>query len=237
MNDEKARRVREMFDGIAHRYDFLNHFLSLGTDVYWRRRAVRRMRILKRTEPLRILDLCCGTGDMALAVSRLGPVVGCDLSHPMLVRGLEKIGRRQPDHPVVLAEGDALRLPFPDGAFDAVTVAFGVRNFADVPAGLREMGRVLRPGGVAGVLEFSHPVLPGFRQLFLAYFHRVLPALGRWVSGRAGAYSYLPASVMAFPSAPAFARDLEAAGFVEVGFDRFTAGVAAFHWGRKPPIR
>ena len=234
MSHEKARRVREMFAGIAPRYDFLNHFLSLGTDFFWRWRAVRRLRALLETPSPRILDLCCGTGDMALAAARLGPVTGCDFCHPMLVLGLDKVRRRAPAHPVALAEGDALRLPFADGTFDAVTVAFGVRNFADVPAGLAEMFRVLRPGGVAGILEFSHPVLPGFRQLFLFYFHRVLPALGRWISGRSGAYSYLPASVLEFPPADAFARELEAAGFTGVGFDRYTGGVAAFHWGRKP---
>lgn len=223
-----------MFAGIAHRYDLLNHLLSFGTDVYWRRAAVRRWASQLPAGHLELLDLCCGTGDLARLMARSGPVIGCDFCLPMLERGLEKLRRRAPGaHPVALAAGDALQLPFPDASFDGLMVAFGVRNFADVDAGLREMRRVLRPRGVVGILEFSQPVLPVFRPLFLFYFHRVLPALGRLVSGRGGAYRYLPDSVAAFPDAPTFAMQLEAAGFRDVTWTRYTFGVAALHLARR----
>jgi len=223
-----------MFAGIAHRYDLLNHLLSLGTDIYWRRAAVRRVAAWLPPGQPRLLDLCCGTGDLTRGMSRLGPVTGCDFCLPMLARGLEKLRRRAPGaHPVALAAGDALQLPFSDACFDGLMVAFGVRNFADVDAGLREMRRVLRPGGVAGILEFSQPALPVFRPLFLFYFHRLLPAVGRLVSGRGGAYRYLPDSVAAFPDAPAFAAQLEGAGFSDVTWRRYTFGIAALHLARR----
>lgn len=230
---DKARQVQAMFDGIAPRYDFLNHFLSLGTDWYWRHAAVCRFRRLLPGGPVRLLDLCCGTGDMALAAARIGPVIGCDFSQPMLRHGQVKL-RRHHGRTVRLVCGDALALPFGDATFDGATVAFGVRNFADRAAGLAELRRVLRPGGILGVLEFSHPRLPLFRQLFLLYFHRVLPALGRWISGRGGAYRYLPESVRDFPAPAEFEDQLRQAGFIEVGCVRYTFGVAALHFGRRP---
>ncbi len=234
MNSQKARDVRRMFSGIAHRYDFLNHFLSLGTDILWRKASVRRLKRRLPATPGPILDLCCGTGDLTDALSRLRPVVGCDFCHPMLVIARQKLnGARRPNPIAGLVEGDALSLPFPDNSFQAVTVAFGVRNFADVPTGLREIHRVLAPGGVIAVLEFSHVVLPGFRQFFNFYFHRVLPRIGQWISGRDGAYSYLPDSVSRFPDAPTFEAMLTATGFSETAFRRFTFGVAALHIGRK----
>lgn len=231
---EKAAQVRGMFAGIAHRYDFLNHFLSLGTDILWRKRTVRALSRKLPASPS-LLDLCCGTGDLAMELSRLGPVTGCDFCHPMLVIGREKVDRMV-GATIRLVEGDALSLPFPDSQFDGVTVAFGVRNYADLNRGLAEILRVLRPGGTAAILEFSRPVLPGFRELFLWYFHRVLPHLGRWISGKEGAYHYLPESVGRFPDAPGFARILEQTGFEEVQFRRFTFGVAALHMGRRPAI-
>ncbi|MBP7295351.1 MAG: ubiquinone/menaquinone biosynthesis methyltransferase [Acidobacteria bacterium] len=223
-----------MFAGIAHRYDLLNHLLSLGTDIRWRRAAVRRWASRLPAGRPELLDLCCGTGDLARLMARFGPVTGCDFCLPMLARGRDKLRRRaHRGHAICLAAGDALELPFPDGCFDGLMVAFGVRNFADLDAGLREMRRVLRPGGVAGILEFSQPTLPVFRPLFLFYFHRVLPALGRLVSGRGGAYRYLPESVAAFPDTPTFAAQLEAAGFRDVVWRRYTCGVAALHTARR----
>jgi demethylmenaquinone methyltransferase/2-methoxy-6-polyprenyl-1,4-benzoquinol methylase len=224
-----------MFAGIARRYDFLNHFLSMGTDIYWRKRVLRRMSALTRDGEGRILDLCCGTGDLALELARHWEVVGCDFCHPMLVLAGQKIrragdGRRS----VLLVEGDALHLPFADASFRAVTVAFGVRNFADIARGLREILRVLEPGGVLGVLEFSHPVAPVFRSVFRFYFQRILPRLGRWISGDAFAYTYLPASVGDFPKADELRRVMQDGGFVETSFERYTGGVAAFHVGRRP---
>jgi len=234
--DEKSRRVREMFAGIARSYDFLNHFLSLGTDVYWRKKVLRRMSAMQNRTDGPCLDLCCGTGDLSLELARHWRVVGCDFCHPMLVLARRKIARRrQRRRTVRLVEGDALRLPFPDASFQVVTVAFGVRNFADMHQGLREIRRVLRPGGVLGVLEFSHPVIPVFRGLYRFYFQRILPRLGHWVSGDRSAYMYLPASVDDFPAAEPFREILQVCGFVETDFERLTGGVAALHVGRRPP--
>jgi demethylmenaquinone methyltransferase/2-methoxy-6-polyprenyl-1,4-benzoquinol methylase len=224
-----------MFSGIARRYDFLNHFLSLGTDIYWRKRVFRRMTALAADGEGRILDLCCGTGDLALELARRWAVVGCDFCHPMLVLARQKVARAAPGRqPVQLAEGDALRLPFADGTFRAVTVAFGVRNFADVRRGLEEILRVLQPGGVLGVLEFSHPVLPVFRTVFRFYFQRILPRVGRWISGDESAYTYLPTSVGDFPAADEFRRVMQECGFTETAYERYTGGVAALHVGRRP---
>jgi demethylmenaquinone methyltransferase/2-methoxy-6-polyprenyl-1,4-benzoquinol methylase len=167
-------------------------------------------------DPL-ILDLCTGTGDLALELSRGGRLVGCDFCRPMLVRAVAKARKREAARNLPFVEGDALQLPFPDGAFDAVTIAFGLRNLEDYRAGLREIHRVLRPGGVLGVLEFSLPTLPVLRPLYLFYFTRILPAVGRLVSGKDGPYSYLPASVRQFPE-PAALRQL----MRQVGFGKTT---------------
>ena len=224
--------IRSMFASIAPRYDFLNRFLSLSIDRYWRRRVVG---LLRRYDPAagdRCLDLCTGTGDLALDIHRgLGiRTVGSDFCHPMLLRFVGKIGSASID----VAESDAQQLPFADARFRFVTVAFGLRNIERMHVALREIHRVLEPGGVLVVLEFSQPVTPVVRGLFHVYFHRVLPKLGSWISGTAGPYAYLPASVSRFPSQKALVRELESAGLVEVDYENLTFGIAAMHWGVKP---
>jgi len=228
--EEKSAAVRRMFGAIAPRYDLLNHLLSLNIDRLWRRRAVTLL--LRGRSPVgRFLDVCAGTFDFALALSRRrgfrGLVVGCDFALPMLQRGVPKIEGK----PVRPACADALSLPFPDRVFDGVTVGFGVRNLADLPAGLREMHRVLRPGARLVILEFTTPSWQPFRALYFFYFKRMLPFVGRIVSGHGSAYTYLPASVLEFPEPPALAAMLAEAGFTSVGWRRFTGGIVAVHCG------
>ena len=223
--------VRSLFDAIAHRYDLLNHLLSGGIDYYWRRRAIEQIREIK---PRRILDVATGTGDFAIAAARLGPdqVVGVDISPEMLSRGQAKLVRRGLERLVVLVEGQAEDLAFPTGSFDAVIVAFGVRNFEDLTLGLREMRRVLRGGGAILVLEFSLPRRFPFRQLYLLYFRKILPLIGRLVSGHDDAYAYLHRTVMKFPEGSEFRRLLAGAGFVDVRESRMTFGIVTAYTGR-----
>jgi demethylmenaquinone methyltransferase / 2-methoxy-6-polyprenyl-1,4-benzoquinol methylase len=237
--DKDPRRIRAMFAGIARRYDALNHLLSLNVDRSWRRTAAR---LIDPRPGERLLDLCTGTADLALELSRPGvggagtPVIGTDFCPEMLRIGEGK--RRRRSAPVRLAAADALRLPFAASSFNAASVAFGIRNLADLDLGLREILRVLRPGGRAAILEFTTPTLPGFRSLFGFYFHRVLPRLGRLVArsrdpvaGRA--YSYLPDSVRQFPDADGLAAAMTRAGFVKVTYRRLTMGIACIHLGEK----
>jgi demethylmenaquinone methyltransferase / 2-methoxy-6-polyprenyl-1,4-benzoquinol methylase len=230
---EHARRVREMFAGIASRYDLLNHLLSANVDRRWRKRVVERVRpSLGRGRWA--LDVACGTGDLALALAAGGEarVAGLDFCRPML----ELAGRKSRERggAIPFVEGDALALPFGDRSFDAVTIAFGLRNLADVEGGLRELFRVTRPGGVACVLEFSRPVVPGFRGLFGFYFTRVLPRVGGLISGSRGAYEYLPESVSRFPDQRRLAELMGRVGFVRVTYENLTGGIAALHTGRRP---
>ncbi len=187
---EHARRVREMFAGIAGRYDLLNHLLSVNTDKRWRRLVARSLRDVLSAEGARALDVACGTGDLALALVELtgARIVGTDFCRPMLEIAARKSAANVSEIPFV--EGDALRLPFAERSFEAVTIAFGLRNLSDVEGGLRELWRVLRPGGRAAILEFSRPVVPGFRSLFQFYFTRVLPKVGGMISGSRGDYEY-----------------------------------------------
>jgi demethylmenaquinone methyltransferase/2-methoxy-6-polyprenyl-1,4-benzoquinol methylase len=226
------RHVREMFSAIAPRYDFLNHFLSLGIDRGWRRKAVDRLGWEMRPDGL-YLDACAGTLDLAaeLAGRRgfAGRVVGADFAAPMLKLGSGK-GRAGTIRP---AAADALDLPFPDGRFDGALVGFGVRNLVDLDAGLAELARVLRSGARLVILEFTTPVWPPFRALYLFYFHRLLPLVGRAVSGHPTAYSYLPASVTTFGAPAALLARLEAAGFRDSGHSLLTGGIAALHWGTR----
>lgn len=222
-----------MFASIAHRYDLLNHVLSLGTDVYWRRIVVRELSRMIAKNPILALDLCCGTGDLSLALSKIGWVIGCDFCHPMLTIGSAKIKRKNRSHEIFLSEGDALNLPFRENTFDALTIGFGLRNLADPQSGLQEMRRVLRLGGIIMVLEFSKPVVPGFQHLFQFYFSKILPRIGRLVSGQSEPYTYLPASVDAFPDQKKLKEIMESVGFHQVRYKNLTGGVAAVHIGRK----
>lgn len=235
--EKHPEKIRAMFAAIARRYDLLNHLLSFGSDIAWRRFAVRRLAAAidkrGRGEAL-ILDLCCGTGDLSLRLERLGRVIGCDFCHPMLQLAAVKIARRRKRDRIMLVEGDALRLPFPDRAFDAVAIAFGLRNLADTRAGLLQMRRVLRPGGTLAVLEFSRPRPPLFRQVFRFYFKRLLPRIGRFISGERQAYYYLPDSVSTFPDQDGLKLLLEEAGFRDAVYWNLTGGVAALHLASLP---
>ena len=227
---EHKRRNREMFDAIAQRYDVLNHLLSGGIDIYWRRRALDSLQL--SDEP-RILDLATGTADFALAAGRLNPerIVGVDVALEMLRLGAKKVEERCA--PAALMGGDAENLPFQDASFDVVMGAFGVRNFGHIPSGLAEAFRVLRPGGQILVLDFCEPAVPLFKQLYLFYFHNILPLIGGLLSGQRQAYAYLPHSVGNFPQGSAFVQLLEDAGFVESSATTLTMGICSIYQGRK----
>lgn len=221
-----------MFSGIARRYDLLNHLLSGNVDKKWRRKTARALES-SLIEGARVLDVACGTGDLSLVLAEAGRarVVGLDFCRPML-----EIARRKADEgsrPIPFVEGDALRLPFADETFDAATIAFGLRNLAGVADGLRELRRILKPGGRLAVLEFSSPVVPGFRALFRFYFTRVLPRIGGLVSGSRGAYEYLPDSVTRFPDQKRLAELMRVEGFERVEYINLTGGIAALHTGTR----
>ncbi len=226
--DAKRSYVRDMFTAIAPRYDLLNHLLSLNIDRGWRRRAVRRLAWERRADGT-FLDVCAGTLDLAAELAHQasfhGRVVGADFVVPMLKLGRDKARALRP------VGADALRLPFPDAAFDGATVGFGVRNLADLDAGLRELRRVLRPGGRLVILEFTLPPAWPVRAVYLAYFRHLLPFVGRLVSKHRDAYTYLPDSVLRFPTPEGLAERMGHAGFSEVGFERLTFGIAGLHWG------
>lgn len=226
---EAAEWVRDMFGRVARRYDLANHLLSFNLDRYWRARTVARVRSILRRPGANVLDLCCGTGDLllALAADRGGPVWGSDFCHPMLTAAVDKISRRGLDSRVF--ESDALQIPARDGSFDLVTVAFGFRNLANYRRGLDEMRRVLRPGGLAAILEFSQPPNPLFAALYNFYSRRVLPAIGGALSGSKDAYRYLPESVRKFPSAQQLAEQMRETGFRNVTFERMTGGIVCLH--------
>ncbi|MBI3940996.1 MAG: bifunctional demethylmenaquinone methyltransferase/2-methoxy-6-polyprenyl-1,4-benzoquinol methylase UbiE [Acidobacteria bacterium] len=216
-----------MFASIAPRYDLLNHLLSFNIDRLWRRRLVGRLQGVRPSS--RVLDVCTGTGDLAIQLSRKCAVVGVDFCQPMLVIARDKIRSRRLCDRIAITGGDALRLPFRGGSFDAVTVAFGVRNLENLEQGLQEFARVLRSGGVLAILEFTRPAVPIFRELFQVYFNHWVPAVGRAISGREGPYRYLPDSVNGFPDQERLSTLLERCGFCEVRYDNFSAGIAALH--------
>ena len=225
---EAAAWVRDMFGRVAPRYDLLNHLLSFNIDKHWRNRTVRRLQpVLDRPEA-RVLDLCCGTGDLMLALRAKSKarVLGSDFCHPMLTAAKQKAGACSP-----FFEADALQLPIPDSSVDAITVAFGFRNLANYEAGLVELKRVLRPGGVAAILEFSQPPNPIFNAAYGFYSRNILPRIGGMISGASDAYTYLPDSVRKFPDAPGLAAKMTAAGFTGVSFERMTFGIVALHTG------
>lgn len=237
-----GRAVRGMFAAVAPRYDFLNHALSLGCDLAWRRATARALRdVLARRESV-VADVCCGTGDLAFALARFsrGAVLGADFCHPMLQRARAKLDRagRQSSAPVrpgalSFIEADTLRLPFASGSLDAVSTGFGFRNLADYERGLEEMRRVLKPGGAIAILEFSRVSWPVLGPLFRFYFRKLLPRIGKLVSGVAGPYQYLPDSVARFPDQEALAALMREAGFERVRYRNFFAGAAALHLGEK----
>ena len=231
---EHARRVREMFAGIASRYDLLNHLLSGNTDKRWRRLVARKLQPALSVDGARALDVACGTGDLALALAAVtkARIVGTDFCRPMLEIAASKVSTNVSE--ILFVEGDALKLPFADEAFNAVSIAFGLRNLSNVEEGLRELRRVLKPSGRVAILEFSKPVVPGFRALFQFYFTRVLPKLGGMISGSRGAYEYLPDSVSRFPDQKRLAAMMREAGFEEVEYQNLTGGIAALHLGTRP---
>ena len=225
----EALAVRRMFGAIAPRYDLLNRALSFRRDVGWRREAARE---LEDDPNGRVLDLCGGTGDLAIEIAahrRAGFVVCCDFCHPMLARAREKFRRRGVSDRCVVLEADGLALPFGGGAFDAVTIAFGVRNFADMHAGLQETHRVLRPGGRLVVLEFSRPDAPVLAQIYRFYLRRILPRVGDPAAGRDGPYGYLAKTIAEFPDAPELAGRIRESGFAAVGWRKLTGGIVAIH--------
>jgi demethylmenaquinone methyltransferase/2-methoxy-6-polyprenyl-1,4-benzoquinol methylase len=231
---QAAAAVRDMFTSIAPRYDLLNHLLSFNIDRLWWRRAARTFRHILQRPGARALDLCCGTGDMAFALARQSDpgasvfIFGADFSHAMLVRALAKSRGAA----LGWLEADALRLPVPDASFDLVTSAFGFRNLADYDAGLREIFRVLRPGGEVGILDFGEPRgLIG--RIYRVYFKRVLPAVGTLISGVKGPYAYLPASVERFPSPDQMLDRMRSASFSDVSWTPYTFGIAGLYRGKK----
>lgn len=227
----KKEQVGRMFDNIAPRYDLLNRVLSVGIDRLWRKDVVR---ILRRSgSPRRILDVATGTADLAIESLSLEPesVVGVDIAEEMLAVGRQKINALGAGQTIVLQTADAENLPFADGSFDAVTVAFGVRNFENLGRGLSEMARVLKPGGTVAILEFSQPRAFPIRQLYSVYSRYILPRIGRAVSRDEGAYSYLPQSVAAFPDGTEMVEIVESAGFEGVQARRMTFGIVTIYHG------
>jgi demethylmenaquinone methyltransferase / 2-methoxy-6-polyprenyl-1,4-benzoquinol methylase len=238
---DASRKVREMFTEIAPRYDFLNHLLSLEMDRVWRARTARRLWPILRRPNARVLDLCCGTGDLAFALARGGAahVIGADFSHSMLVRASTKSkahaqqAKARAAVPMSFFEADALRLPFATSSFDLVTSAFGFRNLANYESGLREIWRVLKPGGTVAILEFSEPP-PGLTgDLYRWYCRKVLPVIGGLLSGNPNAYKYLPASVARFFRPEELASLMTQVGYGSVSYELWTLGSVALHIGSR----
>lgn len=248
--EQAARWVRGMFGRVAHRYDLLNHVLSFQVDRAWRAATAKRAEEILRRPEARVLDLCCGTGDLMLELEKrrrslaqrsqqadaasgapASPLIfGSDFCHPMLVEAMRKAGNRRARTRVF--EADALQLPLADASFDLITCAFGFRNFANYRKGLAELRRILRPGGMLAILEFSQPPNRLFAALYAFYSKHVLPRIGALISGSSDAYTYLPESVRKFPGAELLAQEMRAMGYLDVEFKRMTFGVVALHIGR-----
>jgi demethylmenaquinone methyltransferase/2-methoxy-6-polyprenyl-1,4-benzoquinol methylase len=230
----KKQEVEQMFDNIAHKYDFLNHFFSLGIDILWRKRAIR---MIKKYQPKSILDVATGTGDFAILTAKhyreVDHITGLDLSEGMLEIGRKKIIEQKLSSRISMVKGDSEKLPFEDHSFEALTVAFGVRNFEDLKQGLREMHRVLKPEGVMAIIEFSKPKKFPIKQLFTVYFKHIMPTVGNWLSKDSRAYSYLPESVDAFPEGEAFKLILSNTGFSKIEIISLSGGIASIYFAQK----
>ena len=232
-SNSKKEQVADMFNSISKKYDLLNHVLSLGIDIYWRKKAIR---LLSKDKPQVMLDIATGTGDFAIeAFKILKPtsIKGIDISRGMLDVGVEKIKKMKLDHVIDLQLGDSENLVFDDNTFDAVTVAFGVRNFENLEKGLAEIYRVLKPEGKLVVLEFSKPYMFPFKQVYTFYFNTILPLVGKLISKDNSAYTYLPNSVMAFPDGKAFLEIMKKEGFREVQWRPLTVGISSIYIGQK----
>lgn len=228
----KKEQVAQMFDNISPRYDLLNHVLSLGIDIYWRKKAIR---LLQPAKPRLILDIATGTGDFAIEAATLKPekIVGMDISEGMLQVGREKIKRLGMEKLIELRQGDSERLPLPDNYFDAVIVSFGVRNFENLEKGLSDMHRVLKPGGTCVILEFSKPKAFPLKQLYSFYFRSILPLIGKVISQDQSAYTYLPESVQAFPDGEDFIRIFRQSGFNSTKCISLSFGISSIYLGKK----
>ena len=228
----KKEQVAEMFDNIAGNYDFLNHFLSMGIDIYWRKRLVKR---LKKQAPKHILDVATGTGDLAVEMLKADPkkIIGIDISNGMLEVGRKKIKAKGLEDIITLQQADSENLPFDDDSFDAVSVSFGARNFENLEKGLSEMCRVLSPGGKLYILEFSQPTIFPFKQIYQFYFKYILPLVGKMVSKDNAAYTYLPESVSAFPYGKKLNQIIENCGYSNAKNYPLTMGVATIYIAEK----
>ncbi len=228
----KKHEVEAMFNSIASRYDFLNHFLSAGIDHRWRKKAIQ---LAGAHQPKTILDVATGTGDLAIAAAALKPekITGIDIAEKMIAIGRKKVAEKNLDELISFETGDSENLRFGDGSFDAVMVAFGVRNFENLEKGLSEMFRVLNKNGVVVILEFSKPTIFGIKQLYSFYFRYILPFLGRRISGNASAYTYLPDSVAEFPAGKRFVKILEDTGFSLTYYKQLSFGIATIYTGIK----
>ncbi|EMR03594.1 bifunctional demethylmenaquinone methyltransferase/2-methoxy-6-polyprenyl-1,4-benzoquinol methylase UbiE [Cesiribacter andamanensis] len=233
-NKGKKEQVANMFDNISPRYDLLNHLLSLGIDVLWRKKAIRLLR-KRQPRPDHILDVATGTGDFALEALSLKPrkITGIDISAGMLEVGRQKMLKRGLADKIEMKQADSENLPFEDNMFDAVIVAFGVRNFEDLKKGLKEMNRVMKPGAAVAILEFSRPRSFPFQQIYNFYFQQVLPRVGRLISKDSSAYTYLPESVQAFPDGRDFLKILEETGYKNTAWKPLTFGISAIYLASK----
>ena len=228
---EASQKVREMFTQIAPRYDLLNHLLSLQLDRHWRARTARILKPILNRPDAKALDLCCGTGDLALSLANTGQarVIGADFAHPMLVQANEKSAPR-----TTFLEADALRLPFGDNSFDLLTAAFGFRNLANYEDGLREMLRLLKPGGTLAILEFTEPPDGPLGAFYRWYFRKVLPRIGALLSGDREAYTYLPRSVSRFFRPAQLAALMQSVGYTSINYRVWTMGTVALHTAIRP---
>jgi demethylmenaquinone methyltransferase / 2-methoxy-6-polyprenyl-1,4-benzoquinol methylase len=228
-NLSKKEQIAEMFNDIAYRYDFLNHFMSMGIDIQWRKKALRQ---LKDLHPKKMLDVATGTGDFAIMAHKMlqpNSITGIDISEGMLNHGREKISKLGLEDKITLELGDSETISFPDQTFDAITVAFGVRNFENLEKGLSEMLRVLKPGGKLVILEFSNPTTFPIKQFYNLYFRYITPLLGKWIARSKAAYSYLPESVKAFPQGQEMCNILTNTGFQAVTCKKLTFGISSIY--------